>query len=85
MITAPDPSVVSAATPVLQGVVHRLLNRPWWAAKEPLAVDPETYQRASHEMTEVLRARGWSGPGKCPDIRRPNFYLMGVPVFCADE
>lgn len=85
MITAPDPAVVSAATPILQGVMHRLFNRPWWEGKEPLHVDPETYMRASGEMTEVLRARGWHGPALCADIRKPNFLLMGVPIVCADE
>lgn len=85
MITAPDPASVTAATPILASIVRRLHERPIWAWKEPLPVDSETYVRASDELTEVLRARGWHGPALCADIRKPNFLLMGVPIVCADE
>lgn len=83
MITAPDPASISA--PVLASVARMLMERPVYFATDPLPVDPMTFEGAKAEMTEVLRSRGWAGPGSCKEITRPNFMLMGVPIVRADE
>lgn len=85
MITAPDPTKVTEATPVLQQLMSRLVARPYYLATEPYAVPPEVYSRAYSEMTDVLQERGWHEPPLCKAIGRENFLLMGVPIVCMDS
>lgn len=65
--------------PVLADLMRRIRDRPLWAMKDPLPVDPETYRKAHAEMTEVQQRQG-----RCvfaaSDVDLPNFLLMGVPV-----
>lgn len=65
--------------PILADLMQQIVHRPWWAMKDPLPVDPETWQRANTEMAEVQERQGrrvvaaeWAPA--------PNFLLMGVPV-----
>lgn len=66
----------------LASLCRRINERPLWAIEEPLPVDPETYELAREEMTEVQKRRGF--PVSCAAIDRPNFLLLGVPVVMAD-
>jgi hypothetical protein len=65
--------------PILADLMQRIVHRPWWSMKDPLPVDPETWQKANNEMREVQERQGrrvmaaeWAP--------LPNFLLMGVPV-----
>jgi hypothetical protein len=84
MITAPDPTQITESTPVLQGLVAKLLERPSYLAFEPLPVDPETWKQGETEMRAVLKARGWPVLPVRKSIGHPNFLLMGVPIVCGE-
>lgn len=65
--------------PILADLMQRIVHRPWWAMKDPLPVDPVTFEKANLEMAEVQERQGrrviaaaWAP--------KPNFLLMGVPV-----
>lgn len=71
--------------PTLASLARMHYERPLWMVRDkvPLAVDPETYQRASDEMRKVQERQGrrvlaaaW--------VDGPNFLLYGVPVVMAD-
>lgn len=69
--------------PTLASLCRQINERPLWAVEEPLPVDPETYQKASVEMEEVQKRRGF--PVACAALDRPNFLLRGVPVVIAGD
>lgn len=65
--------------PTLADLMHRIRNRPLWAMKDPLPVEPETWQKANSEMTEVQKRQG-RGVAAAAWADKPNFLLMGVAV-----
>lgn len=80
MITAPDPTRVTEATPNLAWIVRQLCERPPWQDYEPFAVDYRRYQEAEAELTNVLKERGWHAPPSSAQIGRPNFVVLGTPI-----
>lgn len=54
------------------------MARPLWQSDRPLAVDPELWRQASHELEEIMRRRGWAVAAA--NIDEPNFLLYGVPI-----
>jgi hypothetical protein len=64
--------------PTIARLSDQLIQRPLWAVRDPLPVDPETYRLGYQEMTEIQKRRGF--PVAAAVMDRPNFLLMGVPV-----
>lgn len=74
------------STPQLEAAtladLNRLINvRPIWEVQEklPLQVDPDTFNRAKAEMTDVLLRQG-RALAVADWLKQENFLLRGVPV-----
>lgn len=65
--------------PILADLMQRIVHRPWWMMKEPLPVDPDTFEKAKTEMAEVQKLQG-RHVAAAPGVDQPNFLLMGIPV-----
>ena len=64
--------------PAVAEVRKRCMARPAWLYDRPLAVEPDLWQRASTELEQIMRDRGWWV--MAADIGQPNFLLHGVPI-----
>lgn len=71
--------------PTLADLCRLINERPLWMLQDrvPLAVDPETYERASIEMREVQARQGRTVLAAAW-VEQPNFLLRGVPVVIHD-
>lgn len=70
--------------PTLAELIAQMHARPLAFVRDPLPVDPETFQKAHAEMKDVQERQGrpvmaaaWAD--------QPNFLLMGVPVVMSDD
>lgn len=68
--------------PILADLMQQIVHRPWWAMKDPLPVDPETWAKANDEMADVAKRQGRTVAAA--SLPAPNFLLMGVPVVMND-
>jgi hypothetical protein len=68
--------------PVLADLYRKLVNRPYWAKTDPLAVDQETFKTGLREMADIQRRRGF--PVVAANIEKTNFLLYGIPIVMLD-
>lgn len=65
-------------------MIHRqILERPPYMAREPLALDRDTYEKAIEEMASVMNLQG-RRLSKADWLKMDNFLLYGVPVVMND-
>lgn len=67
--------------PTLAELSRKIFERPLWQIRDklPLQVDPDTFEKARIEMSDV-QARQGRAVATAAWVKQENFLLRGIPV-----
>ena len=78
MMVGGGEQVATVDVPALAAIARRINETPHYLLDRPMAVDERLWHQASHEMEQLMDARGWPVP--VADIDEPNFLFRGIVI-----